>query len=190
MPVPVLIASVALQGYGMYQQNKSAKASANLANDTAEYNARVDLAEAKQIELDTDANVRAARRDASVYTSRQRAAYAASGVLATGSALAVQAETAGRIEQGILQERSNSQREVSKRESAAAMGVLYGKQTADAIKRESRLNMLKGGIGILSTVAGAYDSGVFAGTSTRAGSTSANMLAAGAPSAVATRYGT
>lgn len=167
MPVVLGIAaigSIAAQGYGMVQKNKAAKASAALATSTAEYNAQVDLADAKQIEMDAEANLLAARREAAIYTSRQTAAYAASGVLNTGSALAVQAETASRLEQQALQERNNMRRETTKRESAARLGVLYGQKESAAIKSQNRLDMLNGGIGILKTVAGAYTSGMFSKT--------------------------
>lgn len=153
--------SVGAQGYSMIQQNKASKASAQLAKDSAGYNAKVDLSEAKQTQLDSDANIRAARRDAAVYTSRQQAAYATSGVLSGGSPLLVEAESAGRMEQSIQQERVNSQREVAKRESAARIGVLYGDAQSSAIKKQNSIDMLKGGVGILQTVAGAYQAGVF-----------------------------
>lgn len=175
MPVvPVLlVASVAMQGASMAKQNKANKASAQLAKDSAGYNAKVDLAEAKQIELDSDSNIRAARKDAAVYTSRQEAAYATSGVLSGGSPLLVEAESVGRMEQSIQQERVNSQREVSKRESAARIGVLYGDAQATAIKRQNSIDMLKGGVGILQTVAGGYQSGAFTKAPSAGGYTAA-----------------
>src|SRR5690348_14433594 len=125
-------ATVAAKGYSMVQQNKAAKQSAQLAKDTAGYNAKVDLADAKQIELDTTANVQAARRDAAVYSSRQQAAYAASGVYNSGSALHVQAETAGRLEQRTLQEQLNSTQELQKRQNSARLFVIYGDAAASA----------------------------------------------------------
>lgn len=174
------VASVGVQAYSMVQQNKAAKASANLVKEGAEYNAAVDMADAKQIELDMDANTRAERRDAAVYTSRQRAAYAAAGVLNTGSPLAVQVESAGRMEQAIQQERINAGREITKRESAAKLGILYGNAQADAIKRQNKIDMLKGGIGILKTVAGAYDQGVFSSLGSKLSAPKTpGMLAAG-----------
>lgn len=163
MPVvPIMmVASVALQGASMIKQNQASKASAQLAKDTASFNSRVDMAEATQIEMDSDANTRAARRDAAVYTSRQRAAYASSGVLNSGSALAVEVETAGRLEQRIQQERTNALREATKRESSARVGVMYGDAQASAIRRQNSVDMLRGGVGILSTVAQGYQAGAF-----------------------------
>lgn len=161
MPVALLAVSVAAQGYSMYKTNKANKAAAATAVETADYNARVGLQEAKQIELDAAANYDAMRDDAAIYTSRQQSAYAASGVLNTGSALAVQAETASRLEQQIQQDRNNALRESEKRRTAARMGVLYGQREASAIKTQNSIAMLNGGIGILKTVAGAYSGGMF-----------------------------
>lgn len=161
MPLAVGIVSLAAQGYGMYQQNKASKAAAATIREVAGYNASVDLADAKQIELDTSENLTRARREARVYGSRQQAAYAAAGVLNTGSALAVEAETAGRLEQEAQQMKQNAGREVTKRETSARMGILYGDAEASAINTTNRINMLKGGIGILSTAYKAYDSGMF-----------------------------
>lgn len=168
------VGGVAAKGYSMYQADKSAKSSAQLAKDTAGYNARVDLAEAKQIELDAEANTIAARRDAAVYTSRQKAAYASSGVLHSGSALAVEAETAGRMEQRILQERIYAGREVAKRQTAARMGIIYGDQQSHAIMVNNRASMLRGGIDLLQTVGSATMSGIGA-----AGPVSAGAAAGG-----------
>ena len=155
-------ASVAATGYSMVKQNQAAKASEALAKGTAGYNSRVDLANASQIEMDATQNEVNARRDAAVYTSRQQAAYASSGVLSSGSALAVQAETAGRLNQRILQDKLNAGREAEKMRSSAAVGIMYGDAQASAINQQNNVNMFKGGMSILSTVAGAYQSGTFA----------------------------
>ena len=183
------VASLGVQGYGMYKQNQANKASARLATDTASYNQLVNETNATQTEMDADANTRQARAEARVYTSRQRAAYAASGVLNSGSALAVQAETAGRMEQRILQGRSDSLREAEKMRAAGRMGVLYGQEQAAAIKRQNSIDMLRGGVGMLSTFAGMYQTGIFASTAAAGPNTRAGMLAAGAPAGLAARSG-
>jgi len=181
--------SVGAQGYAMVKQNQANKASARLATDTASYNQLVNETNATQTEMDADASTRAARRDAQVYTSRQKAAYAASGVLNSGSALAAQVETAGRMEQQILQSRSNSLREAEKMRAAGRMGILYGNAQADAIKRQNSIDMLRGGVGILSTVGSFYQAGMFAGMGAGGANTRAGMLAAGAPAGLAARSG-
>lgn len=189
MPVVAVmaVASVAMQGYSMVQQNKASKASARTAQDVAAYNARVDMADAKQIELDATANTRAQRQDATVYLSRQKAAYASAGVLSSGSPLDAEVTTAGALEQRIQQSRSDAMREVSKREASARVGVLYGNAQADAIRRQNSVDMLRGGVGILQTVGNAYSAGAFA--STPGPNTGAGMLAAGAPAGLASRSG-
>jgi hypothetical protein len=181
MPViPIMIvASAAIQGYGMYEQNKAAKSSAGLATATSGYNARVDMAEAKQIELDSTQNTRNSRKEADIYLSRQKASYAASGVLASGSPLAAMASTAGALEQRTLQDRSDAMREASKRESAARIGVAYGDATAAGIRAQNRVDMFRGGAQILSTVASGYRSGAFSSAGSNAPS---GLLASGAPS--------
>lgn len=156
-------ASIGLQGYSIYKTNKANKAAAAQTVEVADYNARVGLEEAKQIELDAAANYEAMRDEAAIYTSRQEAAYAASGVLNTGSALAVQAETASRLEQQIQQERNNALREAERHRTTAKLGRIYGEREASAIRTQNRISMLNGGIGILKTAAGAYQSGIFTG---------------------------
>jgi hypothetical protein len=190
MPAGLLIGAMVMQGVSMYQQNKAAKASAALAEKTAQYNAEVDLSDAKQIELDADANEISARKDAAVYSSRQRAAYAASGVLNTGSPLAVQASTAANLEQRIQQQRLDAGREVSKRQSAAQAGILYGEATAKGIKTNNQAALLAGGAKLLSMGAGGFSNGAFSWGGAGATDSASSMLSAGAPAGVASRFGT
>lgn len=158
----VAIASLALQGYGMAQQNSAAKQSEQLARDTAQRNANVDITSANQLALDTDQNIRQAREEAAIYTSRQHAAYAASGVLAdSGSPLAVQVSTVGKIQQRIQQEYINAGQKEQQMYSAAKAGVAYGDAQAKAINTENTAAQLKGGINLLTTAYGAYKSGTF-----------------------------
>ncbi len=156
------VASLALQGYGMYEENKAAKRSAALAQQTAAYNAEVDKNAATQIELNTAANLIEARKAASVYTSRQRAAFATSGVLNSGSPLAVEVATAGRLEQQAQQMRVDALQEAEQRRTAARLGILYGDAQASAIRTSATARLIRGGVGMLSTIKGAYESGTFA----------------------------
>lgn len=183
------VASIAMQAGSMYMTDKANKQSASDAVATAAYNARVDLADAKQEELDSIQNTHEARNEARIFLSRQSTAYAASGVLLTGSPLSVRATTAGRLEQRILQDRTNVQRDIEKREASARMGVIYGNVQAQGIMRRNTAAMFSGGASILSTMSGASQSGAFSGSKGSFDS-AASMRAAGAPSAVATRYGT
>lgn len=165
MPViiPVIMiaataASVAMQASAMAKQNAAAKASGQLARDTAGYNQKLDEVAAVQTELDSDANVLAGRKEAAIYLSKQKTAFAASGVLAAGSALAVEASTASALEQRLLQSRSNALREAEKTRAAGRMGVLYGDAQAAGIKAQNQVDMLRGGVGILNTVSSAAGS--------------------------------
>jgi hypothetical protein len=103
MPVPLIVmaaVSVASTVASTIQQKKAADAAARTATQVADYNAKLDRSEAAQIDLDSLENVRALRRDAATYMSRQALAYVGSGVMAnTGSPLAVRAATAGRFAQ-------------------------------------------------------------------------------------------
>jgi hypothetical protein len=157
------VASVAGQGYSMYETNKAGKQAAGVALSVGQYNARVDENQAKQLELDADANIANARRSAAIYTSRQRAAYASSGVLSSGSPLAVEATTAGRFEQQIQQMKVNTGQEAAKARAAGSVGILYAQAQADAIRTQTESALVRGGVGILSTVSGAYGSGQFSG---------------------------
>lgn len=75
-----------------------AKANSDALLATANYNARVMRSEEEQVGIDSAANVRAMRKDAAVYMSRQRAAFAGSGIrVDSGSPLAVQVATAGQL---------------------------------------------------------------------------------------------
>jgi hypothetical protein len=168
---------MAMQAYSMYEQNKAAGMSADLARSVAQHNAALDIQEAKQIELDTGENIRALRAEDEVYVSRQQTAYAANGVLSSGSPLAVEASTVGRMEQRIQQMYTNSQLEQQKRYESAKVGVRYGEAKAAAIKTENFAAMLKSGANLLSSAYGGYSSGMFAGGSGGSG------LGGGVPSA-------
>lgn len=165
MPViiPVIMiaataASAAMQASAMAKQNAAAKQSAQLATDTAGYNQRVDEANASQTELDSDANLTAGRKEAAIYLSKQKTAFAANGVLSSGSALAVEASSAGAMEQRLLQDRTNAGRAAEQQRAAGRMGVLYGQAQASGIMAQNSVDMMKGGAGILSTVASAAGS--------------------------------
>lgn len=165
--VAAMAASAAMQASAMAKQNAAAKQSAQLANDTAGYNQRVDEAGASQTELDSDANIASGRKEAAIYLSKQKTAFAANGVLSSGSALAVEATTAGQLEQRLLQDRTNAGRQAEQQRAAGRMGVLYGQAQASGIMAQNNVDMMRGGAGILSTVASA--AGSFGGGGAGAG---------------------
>lgn len=161
----IALVGVGLSAASAAGQKKAANKSAALAKSTADYNAGLDISQANQLEADERANMEAQRADAEVYTSRQKAAYAASGVLNSGSPLAVEATTAGRMQQRIQQEFINAGQREEQFRAAAVQGVAAGAATAQAESIRGDTALLKGGTEILSTVGNAYQSGTFSGTS-------------------------
>lgn len=151
------------------QQRQAAKGQAAVSTATGQYNARVDEAQARQFELDAEENVRATRRDESVYLSRQKTAYASAGVLTDGgSPLGTMASTAGAFEQRAQQTWSDAQRRAEQARDAGLVGQLYSQAQADAYRTQGRIAMINGAARatttVLSAAAGAY-SGVASGGS-------------------------
>ena len=165
MPVVAVmaVASVAMQGASMIEQNQASKQAQGLNNAVAQHNAAVDMANAKQLDLDTVANVRAERAEDKVYLSRQASAYASSGVLTSGSPLSVMATTAGRLEQRVQQQWVNSNRKQEQMASDAVMGQLYAAAENQGLREQNFASELSGGAKLLSTAAGDYQSGAFSG---------------------------
>ena len=164
-----------MQGASMIAQNQASKRAqgaagqaADLALATSQHNAAIDISQAKQLDLDTIQNIRTERAQDAVYMSRQASSYASAGVLSSGSPLAVQATTAGRLEQGIQQAYVSSQQKQQQMYAAAKVGQLYGGAQAQAYRTEGDIlraqnvtNQLQGGANILSTAAGGIKSGAF-----------------------------
>jgi len=164
-----------MQGASMIAQNQASKRAqgaagqaADLALATSQHNAAIDISQAKQLDLDTVQNIRTERAQDAVYMSRQASSYASAGVLSSGSPLAAQATTAGRLEQGIQQAYVSSQQKQQQMYAAAKVGQLYGSAQAQAYRTEGDVlrtqnfaNQLQGGAHLLSTAAGAYRGGAF-----------------------------
>lgn len=162
MPLALAITSLVVTGVSAYEQNKAAHQAARVDTATADYNAKVDIAQAKQLDLDTQANIRTERQSDDVYLSRQAASYAAAGVLATtGSPLHAQITNAGRMEQHIQQEYVNSQQRQQQLYSSAAVGRLEGEARASSDRMSGSIALLNGGASIARQAYGAYDSGIF-----------------------------
>lgn len=117
---------------GGAMQYKASQDAKHMARAVAKYNADVDIAKAKQIDLDTQANIRSQRAEDKVFTSRQQTAYAMAGVLSSGSPLSVAATTAGRMEKRIQQAWTGAGHEQQMQYSAAKMGIAYGESQAKA----------------------------------------------------------
>lgn len=158
--------AIGTTAYGAIQQNKASKKAAAADTQTANYNAQVDTAQAQQIQLDTEANIQTEQQDDAVYLSRQAASYAASGVISnTGSPLHAQITTAGRLNQRIQQQYSDSQRKQQLLYAQAQEGVYYGQAEASADNAVGTAALLTGGAKIAGLAFDAYNSGVFSGGS-------------------------
>lgn len=156
MPVVLAVAAVAslaAAGVSAYESSQQAKTATKVAN----YNANVDIAQAQQLAMDANANIAKQRLESKEYLSKQRAAYAASGVLGdTGSPLAVQATTAGRMEQDIQQYWSSTQQKESSLYAAAQEGVYEGAAQASMYHLQGAAEIMQGIGSAASYGAGAY----------------------------------
>lgn len=165
MPAVIPIALAVSAGATLYssqRQNQAAKDAAAVDQATAAYNAKIDRAQAAQLDLDTQQNIRTEREDAKVYLSHQAASYAASGVLATSaSPMHVQVATAGRLEQRIQQQYVDSQQRMQALESAAQAGVALGGAQASADRARGTIAMIDGGAKLAGMAFNAYEGGVF-----------------------------
>lgn len=140
-----LAVSAVAETVSIVNQKKASNQQAAVATKDAAYNASIDLEHAKQIDLNADANITAARRDDLSYLSSQRAAYAASGILSgTGSAMQVQATTAGRQEQDIQEYYRQTQEKEDILTSEAKMGVYEGDQQAETFHLQGTTAMFDG----------------------------------------------
>ena len=162
MAVAALAVSLVATGYSAYKQNQAAGNAAEVDTATADYNAKVDVAQAEQLQLDTIQNIRTQRQANAVYLSQQEAAYASAGVLAnTGSALAAQITNAGRMERQLQQEYANSQQRQQQYYAAAKIGRLEGTARAGADRAQGTIALINGGSNLAGQFYGAYNSGVF-----------------------------
>lgn len=160
-------ATIGATAYSTIQQKRAADAAARTSEDVAQYNAKLDRADATQIELDTQANIAALRRDASTYMSRQTTAYVAAGVRAdTGSPLVARAVTAGRYEMKAQQMWADANARAERLESQAQAGIRQGEAQADQFHLQGVAAVMSGASRVAGQLYGAYRGGDFAGTGT------------------------
>lgn len=162
MPAVLAVAAIATTAYGAVEQNKAARNAASVDNATAAYNAKYDEAQAAQLDMNEQQNIKTARQDDAVYLSREAASYASAGVLATsGSALDAQVMNAGRMEQKIQQSWVDTQQREAGLYSKAKVGILEGAAAAQADKAQGTLALINGGARISGMAFSAYQDGVF-----------------------------
>jgi len=91
MTPTLAIAGTAISAFGAMREGQAAEAQSS-------YSAKVASQNATAAEQRTHEGIRRQRRKDSAFTSKQRAAYAASGVLETGTPLTVMADSASQME--------------------------------------------------------------------------------------------
>jgi hypothetical protein len=142
--IPYIIEAVAAAAsttVAVEASNKQAEA----ATQAADYNAKLDVANANQLAMNANANIAKQRQQDQEYQSNQRAALAASGVLSgTGSPMALQATTAGRQEQDIQTYWTSVQEKESQLYSSAEEGVYEGQEEADIYHLQGAADIFKG----------------------------------------------
>ncbi len=162
MAVAAFAVSLAATGYKMYKEHQASKNAAAVDTATGDYNAKVDIAQAEQLQLDTIQNIQTQRQNDAVYLSQQHAAYASAGVLAnSGSPLAAQITNAGRMEMQLQQEYTNSQQRQKQLYSSASIGRLEGEARASADRAQGTIALINGGAKLAGQFYGGYSSGVF-----------------------------
>jgi hypothetical protein len=143
---------VTLAGAGL--QAASASKAATSAAQMGDYNAKVDIANALQTSETAAQNVRNQRIEDQSFLSGQRAQYAASGVLSgTGSAMQVQATTAGRMEQNIQQYWQDENAKINQYWASAQVGIYQGEEQASTDHLEGAADIFKG-IGTAASILG------------------------------------
>lgn len=136
---------------------EESNAQARAASQAANYNAKVDVANAQQLAMDANANIEKQRQDDQAYQSNQRAAFAASGILSgTGSPMEVQATTAGRQEQDIQTYWASVQEKESQLYASAEEGVYEGQEQADIYHLQGAGDIFSGIGGIDNTISKTY----------------------------------
>ncbi len=170
MAVAMAAVSLAMTAYGAYKQHQAAKDAASVDTAIGDYNAKVDIAQAEQLQLDTLQNIQTQRENNAVYLSQQHAAYASAGVLAdSGSPLAAQITNAGRMEMQLQQEYANSQQRQKQLYSSASIGRLEGYARAESDKAQGTIALINGGANLAGQFYSAYNNGTFSGNSKQIG---------------------
>lgn len=153
----IVTASVAATATTAALSAEAASRQAKAAAQAADYNAALDVANAKQVALNANANIDKQRQDDSTYQSNQRAALAASGVLSdTGSPMVVQATTAARQEQDIQQYWTSVQQKESNLYAAGQEGIYEGAEQADIYHLQGAADIFSGVGGITNEVGSVY----------------------------------
>lgn len=149
--IPLVIAAA-----GAAVQARAANQQANVATSVANYNAKVDVANAQQLQMDAAANVERQRVQDKAYLSKMRTAYAASGIRSgSGTPMEVLATTAGRQESDIQNYWTSVNQKSDRYYGAAAEGIAEGKSNAELYHLKAASAVISG----LGKVAGVFAGG-------------------------------
>ena len=155
--VPYIAEALVAAGSAVEAKQVSSK-QAEAVSQAANYNSKVDVANAQQLQLDADANIQKQRQDDSEYQSDQRAALAASGVLSgTGSPMELQATTAGRQEQDIQTYYTSVQEKESQLYGSAQEGVYEGEEESDIYHLQGAGDIFNGIGGVTKDLSSGYN---------------------------------
>lgn len=139
----IIVAGTAIAGAAV--QATAANKQANVATSVANYNAKVDIANAQQVQLDAAANVNKQRQENDAYKSKMRVAYAASGILSgSGTPMQALATTAGRQEQDIQQYWSGVNQKTDRLYASASEGVAEGQAESEIYHLQAASAVIKG----------------------------------------------
>lgn len=133
----VTAASAGYAYYGAQQQKKTAKA-------IGAYNAQQSENDANATELENRENIRRKRMDNVRLLAVQRGKYAKAGVVAEGTPLEVQAETAGLLELDALEMNRQAQNKVARLRAEGRMQKAAGEAGAYAANIQAGASLLSG----------------------------------------------
>lgn len=171
-PTVLAVASLALGVYSGVQTSKAQKAAGEYQQQVADQNAAIGRNQAEQARQIGNIEEARVRRQARAAVASQRAALAANGLdINSGTALDLQAETAGFGEADALTARSNALRQAWGFEVGAVNDVNQGRAARAAGQNAATGTLLTTGANLAGGVYGGYQSGTFGGGSSSSGKT-------------------
>lgn len=157
-------ASLGLSALSTVAQAKQQREMGKVAQQTAEYNAKVQENQAIQASMESQEQARRQKAINAKLLGTQRTGFASSGVVSSvGSPLEVLGETAGMIELEYLDANRAAERARSAGMARGAMTRFEGASTARGYKNQSYGTILSGASSLLSSYGGMKNAGVFAG---------------------------
>ena len=151
--IPLILAGISLAS--AFMQGQEQEKQGRMAKKIGEYNAGVDEADALQLEINSQENVRRMREEGRKFTGTQRARYAAANVVVdTGTPLEIMAETEGTLKMQQLEEDRAARLKAQNLRHQAQMTRLYGAEALRASQVQSTATLLGGAANATSTYYG------------------------------------